>query len=212
MSSDAQPPGRVSDDAVRRATGRGWQDWLAALDEAGAAGWDHARLVAHLGPEVESGWWQQAIAVRYEQERGGRVVGQTQDSGFQVGVRRTLDAGPDRVWELLVTRPELWLGDGVVSWEQGAPYEVTTALGEVQGAVRGQVRVVQPGDRLRLTWHPEGWAAPAALQLRLLPAASGRTALAVHLERLADADARALAREHWHGVLDRLSAALAQAS
>jgi hypothetical protein len=37
-------PGRVSDQAVRRATGRGWDDWLAVLDAAGAARWDHPRL------------------------------------------------------------------------------------------------------------------------------------------------------------------------
>jgi uncharacterized protein YndB with AHSA1/START domain len=192
--------GRVSDQAVRRATGRGWDDWLAVLDAAGAAPWGHPRLVAHLEREVASGWWRQAIAVRYEQEHGGRLLGQTAMTGFQVGVRRTVDATVDRAWELLTTRTDLWLGAGPVPLAKGAPYEVATA----DGPVRGQVRAVKPGDRLRLTWHPPGWAAPAMLQLTLLASTSGRTAVGVHLEKLADADSREQARVHWRDVLDRL--------
>jgi uncharacterized protein YndB with AHSA1/START domain len=194
----------VSDEAVRRATGRGWADWHAALDELGAAGWDHKQLVAHLEAEVESGWWRQSIAVRYEQDRGGRVVGQTRDAGFQVGVRRTVDAPAPQVWDLLISRTDLWLGAGPLRLDKGADYELTAP----DGPVRGQVRVVRPPDRVRLTWHPAGWTAPATLQLTLLAAASGRTTVGVHVEKLADAPARERARAHWREVLDRLAAAL----
>jgi hypothetical protein len=57
--------GRISPKSVCKATGRGWEEWLEALDAAGAADWDHKEIVAYLErerPEVTSRWWQQSIA------------------------------------------------------------------------------------------------------------------------------------------------------
>jgi uncharacterized protein YndB with AHSA1/START domain len=149
---------QVSSKSVREATGRGWEEWLEALDAAGAAGWDHKEIVAYLEcehPEVSS-WWRQSIAVGYEQARGKRVVGETADVGFQV--------------------------------DKGERYEVSPGNG-APGA-SGEVRVVKPGDRLRMTWQPEGWPAPATLQLRLSESGTGKTAIHAHLEKLPDAHAR----------------------
>ncbi len=105
---------RVSSRSLREATGRGWSEWLEVLDAASAADLDHKGIVAYLErdhPDVGS-WWRQSIAVGYEQARGRREVGQTADAGFQIGVRRTIDAPSRQLWELVTTRPELWLGDG----------------------------------------------------------------------------------------------------
>src|SRR5687767_11374343 len=38
--------GRVTDSAVKEATGRDWKTWMRALDAAGAAGLNHKQLVA----------------------------------------------------------------------------------------------------------------------------------------------------------------------
>ena len=201
--------GRISSASVRRATGRGWEEWLEALDAAGAADWDHKAIVAHLErehPEAGSGWWRQSIAVEYERARGKRAVGQTADAGFQVGVQRTLDMGLEEVWELIISRPELWLGEGAsVTFEKGHRYEVPSVRG-APGA-RGEIRVVRPRQRLRLTWQPDGWPSAATLQLTLAEAASGRTAITAHLERLPDASARAAMRTHWSEALERIAAA-----
>ncbi len=43
--------GRLSSESVREATGRGWQEWLEALDAAGAADWKHKEIVAYLERE-----------------------------------------------------------------------------------------------------------------------------------------------------------------
>lgn len=196
----ANPPG-VSDEAVRAATGRGWDEWRAALDAAGAREWSHREIVAHIAsehPQV-SGWWQQSITVAYEKAHGRRVVGQTADAGFQLGVQRRLAATPAEVWELVTTRPELWLGEGI-AFREGERYRVTGAEGEV--------RVVKPGLRLRLTWRPDGWEKPATLQLTLDAPRPGTTALGVHLERLPDADAREAMRTRFRAALERIVAAL----
>ena len=39
---------RIASESVREATGRGWDEWLEALDTAGAAEWSHKEIVAHL--------------------------------------------------------------------------------------------------------------------------------------------------------------------
>src|SRR5688572_19794001 len=105
------------------------------------------------------------------EQGGGRVVGQTRDTGFQVGMRRTLAIGLADAWRL-VTSPEgvrAWLGEGSgVTWTPGHAY--TLADGSA-----GEVRVVRPESHVRLTWHPEGWTRPSTIQVRVIPAAAGTT-------------------------------------
>ncbi|MBA0125865.1 SRPBCC domain-containing protein [Haloechinothrix sp. YIM 98757] len=212
MSAEHDEPtsGRVSSPALRAATGMGWTDWLATLDSAGAEQWDHKRIVGHLEQEhaeTTTAWWRQSIAVGYEQARGTRVPGQTADAGFQVGVQRSLPASRSAVWECLVTRPELWLGPGAaVTFEPGARYRVTG--GTDTPPAHGEIRVVKPEHRIRMTWQPDGWQAPATLQLTLAAAASGKTRLTVHVEKLPDATARTRMREHWKAVQQRIAAAV----
>lgn len=106
--------GRLSSESVREATGRGWEEWLDALDAAGAADWKHKEIVAYLErehPETGSSWWRQSITVGYEQARGKRAVGET-DAGFQVGVQRSVAVTATEAWVLITSPPELWLGEG----------------------------------------------------------------------------------------------------
>lgn len=39
-------------------------------------------------------------------------MSQTADAGFQVGVQRSVAATAAQAWELIISRPELWLGEG----------------------------------------------------------------------------------------------------
>ena len=200
---------RLSSQTVCEATGRGWEEWLEALDAAGAADWGHREIVAHLErehPESASSWWRQSITVGYEQARGKRAVGETA-AGFQVGVQRSVVASAAEAWELIVSRPELWMGEGAsVVFDQGERYEVPP--GAATPGTRGEVRVVKPGDRLRLTWQPEGWTRPATVQLTLTASGPGKTAIHAQLEKLPDAEAREAMREHWREALGRLATAV----
>ncbi len=70
-----------------------------------------------------------------------REPGQTRDTGFQVGVRRTLPLSPEDAWRL-VTSPAAvreWLGDGAeVEWERGRTYALADgAAGESAWWSRG---------------------------------------------------------------------------
>ena len=153
--------GKITSETAREATGRGWEEWFEALDEAGATEWDHKGIVAHLErehPEASS-WWRQSVTVAYERARGMRAVGQTADAGYQVGVQRSVSASPAEAWKLITSRPELWLGEGVsVDFEEGERFEVPPRKGEPGAS--GEIRVVKPGERLRMTWQPEGLGRP----------------------------------------------------
>ena len=205
MSDQAATRG-PSDEAVREATGHDYREWFVLLDRAAAADLDHTGIVAAVAaraPDV-SGWWHQTVAVEYERARGKRVLGQTADGLFQLGVTRTFGVAPEQLWDLIVSRPQLWLGDDAdVSFEVGERYKL-----EGPDAASGEIRVVKPGDRLRMTWQPEGWLAPATLQLAMTARGPGKTSLTAHMEKLPEAAAREALRGRWREVMDRIAAEL----
>jgi hypothetical protein len=52
------------------------------------------------------------------------VVGETADTGFQVGVQKSVDATVTEAWEPITSRPELWLGEGAsVDIAEGTRYD-----------------------------------------------------------------------------------------
>ncbi len=99
----------------------------------------------------------------------GRAVGQTTSGGFQIGVRRTLPCTEEALRQPLTSEEGLtiWLG-GPIPLYRGTPYTLTDGT-------TGELRVFRPRSHLRLTWQPRGWAAPATVQVRVLPAKSGAT-------------------------------------
>jgi len=78
----------IGDDAVRRATGRGWAEWLKLLDKAGAKTKTHKEIAAIAGEHGAPPWWSQMVTVTYERERGLREVHQTA-AGYVANVSRT---------------------------------------------------------------------------------------------------------------------------
>ena len=59
---------RISDAAVRKATGKSWDEWFAVLDSEGADALPHkqiARLLYDKG-YIASSWWCQTVTVAYE--------------------------------------------------------------------------------------------------------------------------------------------------
>ena len=82
---------RMSDDKVKAATGRIWDDWYSLLDAEGAPKWDHPTIAKWLTDEQGvDGWWAQGITVGYEQARGRRVPGERADGSFAVSATKTI--------------------------------------------------------------------------------------------------------------------------
>ena len=190
-----------SDDAVRDATGRGWDEWEALLDEAGGERMSHRELVAWLAQDdrVESGWWRQSVAVGYEKLKGKRVVGQTAGGRFQVGVQRTLPLSRESAWTLLTSAEGVraWLGDGAtLRFDEGESYRT-------DAGATGEVRVVRAGSHARLTRDPGGWDRPSTIQIRV-EAKGDRSVIGMHEENLPGESERTARLAHYRAALDRL--------
>lgn len=94
MADLARSIGGISSDAVHTRTGKTWDEWLHALDRAGARKLNHKAIVAAVARRTSAGaWWRRMVAVGYEQARG--LGGRRQTSaGFQVSASRTIAATP----------------------------------------------------------------------------------------------------------------------
>jgi hypothetical protein len=103
----------MSDDAIRRRTGHGWEHWFDLLDEWGATERSHTDAATWLREEQDTGGWNaQAIVVSYERARGLRAVGEHAD-GFTVTASRTVAVPVDRLYEAFVDESlrREWLPD-----------------------------------------------------------------------------------------------------
>lgn len=86
----AQP--EHSDEAIRRATGRGWDEWVAAIEAGPGRAAGHTAIAAWVHDEHGVGpWWAQGVTVGYERITGLRLPGQMTDGTFTVSRSRTVD-------------------------------------------------------------------------------------------------------------------------
>jgi hypothetical protein len=108
--SDA-PALTMSDDAIRRGTGRGWEEWFDLLDEWGAEERPHQEIARWLHDEhAVDGWWAQSVTVSYERARGMRAVHE-RPAGFSVTAQKTVAVPVERLYDAFVdaSARERWL-------------------------------------------------------------------------------------------------------
>ena len=142
----------MSDDAVLAKTGRTWEQWYSAINEAGGKTMDHKAIVAWLEEHYAlTPWWQQMVAVTYEQAMGLRDRHEKPD-GYEIGVSKTFLAPINNVfacWAEARIRKQ-WLSGGMqiststkdrslhASWNSGG--RITVNFYE-KGAMKSQVQV-----------------------------------------------------------------------
>jgi uncharacterized protein YndB with AHSA1/START domain len=199
--------GGKSAEAVTKATGKNWNQWIKLLDKGGMKDKDHTHIAEwvykHYGDEAAkdgvSGWWAQSITVGYEYHHGKRKPGQTKEAGYQVGVQKTCDLSPAKAWEFLMSPTGLgiWLGE-VDDFAPFAGYAYRTKAG-----ISGEIRTVDKNKRLRLTWKLPEWRNVSTVQVYLLPT-KAKTAILFHQEKLAGSAQRKLMADHWQAILDKL--------
>jgi uncharacterized protein YndB with AHSA1/START domain len=110
----AGPTLTVSDEVIRRRTGRGWEEWFDLLDEWGAVERPHKEVARWLASEHGIGGWSaQSVTVSYERARALRAVGERPD-GFAVTASKTVAVPVDRLYEAFVNEAlrKRWLPEG----------------------------------------------------------------------------------------------------
>jgi hypothetical protein len=113
----AGPTLTVSDEVIRRRTGRGWEEWFDLLDDWGAVERPHREIARWLRSEHGiDGWSAQSVTVSYERARALRAVGERPD-GFSVTAQKTVAVPVDRLFAAFVDESlrKRWLPHGGLS-------------------------------------------------------------------------------------------------
>jgi len=187
LSREAMRLAGIGSDAVARATGKAWDQWLGILDKAGASAMPHKAIAKLLAEKYAvPPWWSQMITVGYEQARGMREAYQKAD-GYSASASRTMAAGIERLygaWADPALR-SLWLG--------AAPVAVTRS---------------KDGRSMNMAWN----AGDSRVEVTFTPQGAGKSKVTVQHDRLADRDAVAEKKGFWAGALGRLKQLLEKAA
>jgi uncharacterized protein YndB with AHSA1/START domain len=173
----------VGTEAVQRATGRNWDEWLKVLDRAGAKTMGHKEIALLLSRRCGvPDWWSQMVTVGYEQARGLRDVYQHAD-GYAANASRTFEVDVQQLfcaWSDPRQRAR---------WLPKAPVEVR--------------RAVEPRS-IRMTWT----TGSSRVDVNFFPKGAGRSQVQVEHAKLPSTSAVTRQKSYWSAALVRLKALL----
>lgn len=168
----------ISEEAVVKATGRVWDEWMALLEQCDAAKLNHTQIAALLQEEYEvTAWWAQTITVEYERMIGRREVGQNCTGTYQAGASKTLPGTMGTIYKA-------WL-DYMKGKESlnDVPYEQAPTTSETEKWRYWRVALAD-GSKPVIT---------------ITQKATGKVHLAVNHDKLNDTDAVAAWKTYWKG-------------
>jgi hypothetical protein len=171
----AQPG--MSEAAIVRGTGRGWDDWFRTLDGWDATTHSHTEIARYVNAELGvDGWWSQSVTVGYERARGMRAPHQRPE-GFEVSISKTVEMLPLDAWRAFVepSRRATWLDlplrmrTGTRTIGRSARFDVPTEGTRVHASfdAKGDDRCVVTVTHLKLADAADVEAHRAAWKQRL---------------------------------------------
>jgi hypothetical protein len=146
----------MSDEAIRRGSGKSWDEWFALLDAWGAIGRTHAEIARYLAEAHRvSGWWTQTVTVGHERARGMRKINET-TKGCSGSASKTLPVPVARLYAAFVegTARDRWLEPGVL----------TLRTAQAHRSARSDVAETVGGGILEL-WFTEKAPAKSSVQI-----------------------------------------------
>jgi hypothetical protein len=183
QAQKASKPGTrpiMTDAGIKARTGKGWDQWFAALDKAGAAKLDHKGITALLAARFKPGpWWGQMIAVSYERARGIRAVNQKCDGQFSVGVSKVMPTDLSKLYAAVAddAARKAWFPKGAF------------------------VKSSETKDKyFRGAWGKSG----ARLQINFTAKGPGKAQIVVDVEKLMDSEQVEAERAVWKKALEKL--------
>jgi len=169
--------------AVERATGTSWDEWLEYLTRIGAPEMTHHEIASAVLGELDGTvdnprWWAQSATVAYEQHIGRRVPGQRPDGTFQTSVSKSTKLGMEALMK---------------AWTDFA-----TGNPDVDGLIEGEVRV--SGTDKRITWRAKAREAESVIVISE-PKKDGTTSLVVQHMGSPTPERNDEVKETWRGIV-----------
>jgi len=148
-SADLAALAGMKDEAVAKATGKTWKEWVSVLDRDGAATLSHGEIarLLHSRHSVPD-WWAQMVTVGYERIRGLRERGQRRDGTYEVTKSKTYAVPIADLWKVFMRCKEWLDGEKLrmskatkhksmrMKWSDGTPVE---AMFLAKGPSKSQV-------------------------------------------------------------------------
>ena len=157
----------LSDDAVRQATGHGWDDWCDRIRAWPGQVDGHAAVAAHLVEhEGLDGWWAQSVTVGYERITGLRVPHQRPDGSFSAHKSRTVTVDGEALRSMLsddTERAHLFPGLDTVLRSRPTAKAIRVAIGPgvatiaIEAVDDSRTRVVVRHERLPTAAEVDRW-------------------------------------------------------
>lgn len=179
---DKNTPGGISSDALQAKTGRGWDEWIKALDQHKAHELSHKEIAKLVHDKFQIGaWWSQMVTVGYEQAKGLREVHEKAD-GFSANLSRTVPISLNALFAL---------------WSDGKSRK------KLMGAAKYKVTTTNPNKWLRLAFG-DGTRADVGFYAK----GDGKSQVTIQHNKLRNAEDVAARKAYWSEVMDRMKAAI----
>lgn len=172
----------MSHEAVQKATGRDWKEWVDTLDAAGSRDKPHREIVAVVKSMGTPDWWSQMVTVGYERIRGLRAKGQRRGGSYEANKSRTFPVPMETLFDAFANARKRgrWLD------------------------LKLQVRISANRNAVRATLD-DG----SVLQFYFVTKGTGKSSVAVQHEKLPDKATADAMKQRWSERLDALSDFLA---
>jgi len=192
---------RITDEAVRKRTGKSWAQWFRVLDRWGAVKKGHKETARYLGDHhgLEP-WWAQMVTVRHERERAGRPLHQRASGAYEISVSRVIAAPSRRVFDCFLEPTDLskWFARGAsVEARVGGRYRN-------RDGDRGEFLAIRRPKLLRFTWENPRHAPGTVVEIAIAAKERGKVSAALTHRKLKSRRDAAKMKAAWSWAMDSL--------
>ncbi|MBO9702354.1 MAG: SRPBCC domain-containing protein [Sporocytophaga sp.] len=128
-----------------------------------------------------------------------KILGETKDSGFQFGLRKTFNIPIEEVWDFMFSANglKIWLGSVAKELVEKEHYKT-------KEGTEGEIRLIKEHSHIRLTWKKKGWDNVSQLQVRIMNN-NGKTVISFHQDHMLDVNQRSEMDFYWNKVMEKIS-------
>jgi uncharacterized protein YndB with AHSA1/START domain len=188
----------VSDENVKKETGKSFAEWWTVLDAFGGPAKGRREIGNHLYGELKvDPWWSATLQVEYERHKGV-VEKDGRGKGYTICATKSVKAPPGKCWEALATGVALdaWFGP-----KNELDLRAGGSLSNGDGNT-ADVKGVTPGKTIRLVWK-DASAPGTPVEVKLQPAGAKTTVMVTH-DRLQTREEADGLRAAWGEALERM--------